>query len=168
MKKSVKKGGIELSFSMIFSIILIVIFIVVAFYAIRVFLGLQDSAKVGLFVDEFQGNVNTIWSSTESSQGREYTLPSEVEYICFVDFGEGVGASGEFSHLYLDLEFYNSGENMMFYPQSSGEIEGAEIEHIDLDGITGSENPFCIEVSDGKLELTLVKDFGEAEVKVER
>ncbi|MBU2503633.1 MAG: hypothetical protein KJ879_01080 [Nanoarchaeota archaeon] len=162
-----KRGQIKLSFSMIFSIILIVIFLAVAFYAIRTFFGFQESAQVGVFVSDLQSDIDRIWRSSESSQAREYNLPSEINNVCFVDFTEGVGGRGDFSHIYSELKFQDYGnKNMMFYPSGSSDLEGTEIKNINLNEITKNDNPFCLEVSDGKLKMTLVKNFGEALVIV--
>jgi len=163
------RGQIKISFSMIFSIFLIVVFLAVAFYAIKTFFNFQDSAEVGIFINDLQTDVDRIWRSTESSQTREYNLPDEISKVCFVDFGEGVGSSGDFAHLYNELKFYDVGErNMMFYPPEASDTEGTNIENINVEETTRFDNPFCLDVSQGKLELTLVKNFGEARVRVER
>ena len=44
-----KNGQATISFGMVFSIIMIIIFISFAFYAIQKFLDLQNSAQVGKF-----------------------------------------------------------------------------------------------------------------------
>ena len=164
--KRVKRGQIEMSFGMIFSIILIVVFLAVAFYAIKTFLRIQDSAEVGVFTAEIQEDVERLWKSTESSQDLEYILSSDIKKVCFIDFKSG--ARGDLSNLYSELKFYDFGErNVLFYPVGSSETEGFELKKIDIAEITVNENPFCIE-SEGKLKLNLEKGFGEALVSVNR
>ena len=66
-----KRGQMKLSFGMIFSIILIIIFISFAFYAIQKFLSIQNSVQVGKFVNEFQQNVDKIWKGSQGSEKKE-------------------------------------------------------------------------------------------------
>jgi hypothetical protein len=42
------------------------------------------------------------------------------------------------------------------------------IAHLDITSITAIENPFCIMNVKGKITLTIVKDFGETLVRIER
>jgi len=81
-----KNGQIKLSFGMIFSIILIIVFLAFAFYAIKTFLGIRDAAQTGKFINDLKSDIDRVWKSTESSEEREYVLPSKIDYICFVDF----------------------------------------------------------------------------------
>ena len=171
MKKGVKahtkRGQLKLSFGMIFSIILIVIFLVFAFYAIKTFLGISDSAKTAKFVNNLQADIDRVWKSAQSSQEQEYFLPSKIEYVCFVDFF--ISEKGEKGHFYSELKrSYYGSENMVFYPFGSSELGSREIKNIDLIEITLDENPFCIQNTNGKAKLTLVKEFDDALVTITR
>ncbi len=162
-----KRGQLKISFGMIFSIIMIIIFLVFGFYAIRMFLGVQEKATTGLFLDDLQSDVNNIWQSIEGSQEREYNLPKKIEYICFID-PDG-SARGEQSNFFTDLKITLLDENnIAFYPVGSSGIESGEIKNIDIGTTTQNENPFCIENKGGKIKLTLVKETGDAQVKIER
>ena len=61
MVRGDKSGQMKLSFGMIFSIILIVAFVTFAVYAIITFLGVQEIAKVAIFRDNLQEDINKIW-----------------------------------------------------------------------------------------------------------
>ena len=79
-------GQLKISFGMIFSIILIVMFLAFGFYAISGFLGLQESVQTEKFIDGFQENVDTMWSSqVYGTKDLKFSLPSSVEKICFVN-----------------------------------------------------------------------------------
>jgi len=161
-----KKGGIKLSFGMIFSIILIIIFIAFAFYAIQKFLQIQDAAKVGQFTNNLQSDIDSAWKGSQRSQKVEYSLPKKIEYVCFIDINSG--RSGTNRNFYDELKHicYND-ENMAFYPIGSSQgIESKEIKHIDIEKITLDENPFCIKNIDGKAEMTIQKNFGEELVTI--
>ncbi|MBM3228447.1 hypothetical protein FJZ20_00980 [Candidatus Pacearchaeota archaeon] len=162
-----KRGQMNLSFGMIFSIILIVIFLVFGFYAIKAFLKFQDSATKGKFFDELKADVDRVWKSAESSQERTYFLPSKIVSVCFVDFSSS--AIGRDAGIYSELKkTYYGTENLVLYPIGSSEVESIRINNIDLIEMTKNENPFCIETNKGKLILTLSKNFNDALVTVKR
>jgi len=162
-----KKAQLKLSFGMIFSIILIIVFITVAFYGIRTFLNLQDTAQIATFTSDLNSDVDSVWKSTQSSQRQEYFVPSKVSHVCFIDFA--IPAKGANSFFYDDLKrSYFGSENLVFYPFGSTEKGSAEIKNIDIEATTQSENPFCIQNVDGVVELTLVKNFSDALVTVKR
>lgn len=161
------KAQMQLSFGMIFSIILIIVFLGFAFYAIKAFLGFQNDAKAGRFFDSLQSDIDRVWKSSLSSEQQDYVVPSYAEYGCFVDFSSG--AKGPQSTFYTELKKISSdAENLAFYPVKFTGFESTELNHIDLIETTKNENPLCIKTSNGKVSLTLKKDFGEALVTVER
>jgi hypothetical protein len=141
-KTSNKRGQIKLSFGMIFSIILIVIFIAFAFYAIQKFLDMQRTVQIEQFLNKLQLDIDKVWQSSQVSQEEEYFLPSKIEEVCFED--------GE--------------RNLIF--RSSNFIEGRNIKHIDIEKITENDNPFCVKNTNRKLKITLKKDYGEALVTI--
>ncbi len=141
------KAQMKMSFGMIFSIILIVIFIAFSFYAIKKFLEFQDTLKIEKFFDEFQTHVKRAWEGSQSSNIRKYSLPNKIEGVCFTD--------DEYENLYF---------------QSENIIRGTNIEHIDIETITnnGKDDPFCILNENGKTQMTIKKDFGEILVTITR
>jgi hypothetical protein len=140
-----KRGQLDLSFGMIFSIILIIIFLAFGVYAIIKFLDLQQSIQVNTFLNDFQNDVNNMWKSPQGSQTVTYTLPTKIKSVCF--------GTDEF-------------ENLKF--TSVNIIHGKIIDNLDIPKITKSENPFCVENINGKVSMTIVKKFGETLVTVTR
>ena len=58
---------------------------------------------------------------------------------------------------------------MFFYPVgSAGAVDSTKIENIDLIGITGQENPYCITNVKGKIKLTIKKGIDENTVTITR
>ena len=162
MKNIKKKSGqMQISFAMIFSIILITIFLGFAFYAIKVFLKTGDSAKAAKFIDEFQGDIDRIWKSEVSSETIEYTVPSYVDLICFIDFS--ANANGKNEKLYAEInnsiDYLNS--NFVFYPINYNGYESAKITHLNIQKTTAMENPLCIQTNNNKVSVNLKKDYGE-------
>lgn len=140
-----KRGQLKLSFGMIFSIILIVIFISFAFYAIQKFLSLQESVIISQFTENLQNDIDKMWKGSQGSRNVEYSLPNKINSICF-----------------LDDEY----ENLVF--NSDKLMGGSKIEHIDITKILEKEDPFCIENKEGKISLTIKKDYGDALVSIEK
>ena len=166
MKK--KRGQMQLSFGMIFSIILIVIFISVAVFAIMKFLDIQNSVEVGKFGNDIQEDIDRLWKGSQGSETREYSLPTKITHVCCIDYNSE--PKGEFNLIYEDLrqEFFEF-ENIFFYPIGSGEgLNSKEIKNIDLTKITESENPLCITNTDGEIRILIKKNFGESLVTVGR
>ena len=80
-----KKGGqLKISFGMIFSIILIIAFISLAIYGILWFLEKQKVAKVGMFYQDFQDDVDSLYRGTYGSDEFVYSLPGEIEEVCII------------------------------------------------------------------------------------
>ncbi|MFH1608232.1 MAG: hypothetical protein ABIA78_03795 [archaeon] len=155
-----KRSQMKLSFGMIFSIILIVFFLVFAFYAIMKLLEVQDSIKVGKFLDKIQSDVDKMWKGSQGSQEEPYSLPEKIEYVCFGDYSSS--SKGENRNFYETLkQAYYSDENLFFYPiGSAGDLGSKKVNHIDLDKMTERDNPFCIK-NYGKVKLTIKKGFNE-------
>jgi hypothetical protein len=140
-----KRGQLQLSFGVIFSMVLIIIFLAFGFYAITKFIALQRTIEVQKFLQDFQEDVNKMWKGTQGSQKLTYSLPKKISSVCFKD--------DEFQN----LEFI-----------SEDIFTGDKIENIDIEKITKNEDPFCIENIDGKISFTIVKDYGEVLVRITR
>jgi len=166
MVKMVKrgKGQMELSFGMIFSIILIIIFLAFAFWAIEQFLNTGKSTQIVKFKNDLQTDVDRIWKGDIGSWTPEsgYSLPKQIKYVCFMNFSDSNGARGNNKDLYSDLlQASNSGNfvNTVFYPYGSGAgLDYFELKHIDLNKMTVDDNPYCIQNNNGVVKLTVKKD----------
>ncbi len=128
----------KLSFGMIFSIFLIIAFIAFAFYAITKFINLQKTIQVETFIENLQNDIDNMWKSAKGSQEETYSLPKKIDSVCFTD---------------------NEFNNLMF--RSSGIFEERNINHLDIAEITLEEDPYCIPNINGKIKLTISKDFGK-------
>lgn len=160
-----------MSFGMIFSIILIIIFISFAFYAIMKFLDIQKQVQVGKFQGDLQADVDKIWKGSQGSQEQEYFLPPGIDLVCFMNYlTDGSNKRGPNDGIYDELGIVHFGdENLFFFPVGAGKgQDSVEIKHLDLNAITQNENPYCIRNVKGKTRLTISKDFGENLVKIER
>jgi len=67
-----KRGQLQISFSMIFSIILIIVFLSLAVFVILKFLDLGDKISIELFANDVQNSVNDLWMGTQGKQELEF------------------------------------------------------------------------------------------------
>ena len=161
MKGCDKHGQMKLSFGMIFSIILIIIFLIFTFYAIRTLLRMNDSVTIGKFYDSIQGDVDNIWQASQGSQEEIYPLPGKIKKVCFIDYESPETGIDSDKYEELSLE-YSSNQNIVFFPLGSGNsMNSGRINHIDLDKITENNNPLCFENIDGKVSMNIEKEYGE-------
>jgi hypothetical protein len=137
-----KRGSIELSFGMIFSIILVIVFIAVAIYGIKKFLDFQNDLKISQFKDNLQKDIDDIWRSSEGSYPGKYSLPSKVVSVCFTD---------------------DAYQNLVFNPDN---IAGTMINHIDIAKTLGGQSSVCFDNTNGEVDMQLGKNYGESLVTI--
>lgn len=150
-------------FSVIFSIILIAVFIAVAFYFIGIFMDWWGCADSGQFIDDFQLEVDNAWKSQSSDKIFSGSLSSGIEYVCFADLSQSSSGNSIEREIYQELKKnadYTA--NLFFYPAKEACIKSTFIEHIKFSG-----NPYCIPVN-GRVEIKLEKRFDENLVNVAR
>lgn len=140
-----KRGQLEISFGMIFSIVLIIAFLGFGFYAITKFIDFQNTIKIQKFLSDFQNDVSNMWKSPQGSTNLAYELPTYISSVCFVN--------DEYA-------------NLIFTAKDI--IPGKEIDYLNIKNITSVENPYCIQNVKGAVHITILKDFREQLVRVER
>ncbi len=138
-----RKGELNLSFGMIFSIILIIAFIVFAFYAIKKFLDFQDTINIEKFKDDLQADIDNLWRSSDGSQEVEYNLPRKITAVCF--------ENDDYENLYFESERIWAGK---------------KINHIDIIATLDGEDSACFENINGKVKMTIKKDFSDVLVTI--
>ena len=155
-----------MSFGVIFSIILIVFFVVIAGIVINAFLKTGDCAKMGIFLDRFSSDVKKTWNSQFDSHTFKGNLPSGIDYVCFANLSQS--NRGEFEDIGFDLGLYEGRKaNIFFYPTSKAcEMPHNFVNHLDLEKITRLKNPNCVEVQKGKITINLEKGLNDRFVNV--
>jgi hypothetical protein len=153
---------IGMSFGTIFSIILIIFFIIVAFIAIRYFLELRSCTEISSFVNELQSGIDTAWNSQKSDFEFKSNLPSGIKQVCFFNYSKSL-SKGDISE---EISFYSNLENNLYlYPQAKAcDIPSFTLKHINLLEITKIKNPYCIPVENGKIIIRIQKSFDSAQV----
>ncbi len=155
-----------LSFGVIFSIILIVFFIVVAGIVINSFLKVQNCARLGIFIKGFGSDIKNSWNSEYTEHEFKGNLPSSIDYVCFANLTESF--SGEFKEIGRELSLFEGKKaNMFFYPASKAcEMPYHYINHLDSD-IVKTKNPNCFPVYKGEINLKIKKGLSDRFVGVE-
>lgn len=147
-----------MSFGVIFSIILIVFFIVIAIIVINAFLKSRDCAQIGMFLDRLEDDVKSSWNSQKDIHEFKGNIPSNIDYVCFADLTAGSESEGEAREIWRDINIGNKEHNLFFSPRKkSCDIPSYYVPHLDIERITSSENPYCVEVIKGKVSFDVIK-----------
>ena len=152
------RGQMQLPFGMIFSVFLIVVFVVVAIIAITVFLDLGENAEAGGFTKELSKEVTRLW---RADYGEEYIfegkLSSKVDYVCF--YNSSAASFGFYSDLSNEFKVKADGSgnphNFYLYPQKVVSVSSVYIAHVDMEEF--DKNPYCIARSDDEFRIKLEK-----------
>src|SRR3989344_971308 len=164
-----KRGSMEISFGMIFSVIIIIAIIGVAVYAITTFLHVGKTAELSLFYKNFEDSIEDIWSSASSSRVFSFSLPKTIESVCFGSLT--TSSSAQYNQELKDLKMYSSGfeqqnTNTFLYPATNaGEFAFKKVDKIDLSKLAARFD--CFEVNSGKVKIRLSKEELDSLVKVE-
>lgn len=160
------KGQFQLSFGMIFSIILIIAFIVVAVIAINSFLKVRCSTDVGIFIQDLRQEVNRIWAGAGEESSKSFTINScGLEYICF--YNPNIPKKGRFSELsneFREISGEDEFHNLYLYPYGKSSLSSTEIKHINNDAF--KNNPECFEIKENKVVIRFSKNLNESLVRI--
>lgn len=170
MKRKNKKAEIfGMSFSMIFSIILIVFFIYIGFIGIRYFLCTQKASQTGFFVNDLKNKIAEARAcDKECDFPFKASVPSAVDYICFINVTQEVRNAND-----IEKNFYNEilkgkyilKDNLYIHTEKANECispKNTLIPYIDL----SEKNPVCFKASSGKIEIKIKREYGKTGVKV--
>ena len=140
-----------LPFGMIFAIILIVVFVVIAFIAVGYFLDIGRASGVGLFYRELQGVVDDAMRGQSSEVGFDIDLPSKVLFVCFANLSGEITNRGAEYEAIRNYDVYEA--NVFLVPPEFAEnMQWKFVEHLNVGKITESENPYCVS-ADGELRV---------------
>lgn len=167
MSKRCQGGVFGLSIGTIWGIILIVFFIIGAFFGIRAFLNYQKCASIGMFFQELQADVDRAWNSQSAGFPFNSSLPAGSEYVCFINVSAPAKNPSN-----IEQSLYNqimglswaTGKNAYLYaPKKSFCENWFNIKHINLN----DKNPICVKVlSNGKTSIKIEKNLEENLVRL--
>lgn len=155
-----KKGQIQLSFSTIFSIIIIIVTLSVAFYVIRTFVVRSDCVKIQLFYEDLEKEVDEVWRSSSARQEFSRDLPNSVKGICFGKIDE---LKTKYPNEYKEISKYSRlQKNVFIYPPAKNcdsSVSYHKLEHVEI------SEAFCVYSKD-KFLILLKKESGDDLVKI--
>jgi hypothetical protein len=151
MRKRGNKAQMQISFGMIFSIILIIFFIAFAFFGIKKFLGVNDEIASKKIVSDLNSDIEKMWKSSKGSREVSYSVPRGVDAVCF---GEKYD------------EYENKTYNLFFLPEEKFDM--GNIEHLDLEKTLNGEERLCFDVDNRKVSFVIDKDYGETLITISR
>lgn len=160
-----KEGQFEISFGMIFSIIIIIATVAVAGYVIKYFYDVGQCGGVGTFYQDFQGEITKAWESTISQGVFEHAIPG-TDFVCFANpkypyYGKTFSVQYNSLKDYINSYGVDENRNIFLYPSSGCKgLEYNTIEHVNITSF------FCAPVKDGKVSITLGKNIGDSLVKI--
>lgn len=150
----------SMPFGIIFSIILIVVFIIIAFIAVNHFLSIGDCSKVGQFYSDLQKEVNNVWNSQQANTTFKIDLPSGTEMICFANMTGTITNKEKYDEFGSHIPEHT----IVILPDANScNMPSYELVHINLAEITKDKNPYCVDVS---RSLILEKDFYDKYVTI--
>ena len=161
-----KRGALELSFGMIFSVIIIIAIVGVAIYAITTFLNIGKTSQIGLFHQRFQETVDDVWASSITNRVVSFSIPKSVKLVCFGSLS-GSTYNPQYEDEFRELKRYSSNfeqqnTNRFLYPSDkAGEFAYKKVEKVDLSGMLNGFD--CFPVDSGTVKIRLIKeDFDKA------
>lgn len=169
-----KKASIEMSFGVLFSIIMIIFIVAIAIYVIVKFIGLGNCGKIASSKDDIQKTVDNVVASDEANSTLSIFLPSGIKQVCFVNpiSSARTSASKLSQKEYDELKrYFKPSNNIYFSPAKEAcEMVRGYIKGINVTKIAekSGENPYCIENVKGKTKLVVKIDFGENLARIER
>jgi len=153
---------VGLPFGLIFSIFLIVLFIIIAFIAINHFLDIGRCSEVGRFYEDLQSEVNSALSQQLTETEFEINLPSGINKICFSNLSSTISNLEDYE---IIKNYYVYEANLFLIPpEKACNMPYKLISHINISEITTNKNPYCVDVS---RNLKLKKDFYDKSVLIE-
>jgi len=164
LKRGQRKGQLELSFTIIFSIIIIIAIIGVGFYVITYFVNLSRCTDVGFFYNDLQKRVDKAWASEISQEVFTSKLPGGIEEACFGSLNDSNVVSYKEEYEFL-RRYLNLNKNVFLYPPARA--CDVKLSYYDLNHAQFAEF-FCVPVTDDKISVKLTKGSFDALVKVSR
>ncbi len=157
-----KRGQVQISFGMIFSIIIIIATIAIGFYVITYFLNLSSCTKIGIFWNSLDEEIAKSWNSDISQTVFEKEIPSGITHLCLGNFSQMSFEADK--KLFTELRGYeNPGRNAYLYPPGKAcDAAFYNLKHIKTDRF------FCVPAESGTISIKLSKTSLDAMVTLSK
>lgn len=158
-KQRGRRGQLQISFGMIFSIIIIVATLAVASYVLVKFVDFGSRVSCKLFYRDLQERIDRAWAEDgKTSDIFKGKMPHGVEKVCLGSISENAAVYDK--AVQEELKFYaDKDSNLFFYPPEKSACGSDGFVYSLVHASTN--NFFCIPVVDGKVELKISKSSTE-------
>jgi hypothetical protein len=163
MKNKKGQQTMGMPFGMIFAIFLIVVFVVIAFIAVKGFLSTADTVSVGMFYDELQAAVDDAWSEQSGEFDFKINLPGGIDEVCFGNLSNAITNVDDKYTEILNYDVYDA-NTFLVPPEKAENMQWKLINHLNISKITEGDNPYCVPVENG---LRIKKGFYDKSVVIE-
>jgi len=163
MKNKKAQQTMGMPFGMIFSIFLIVVFIVIAFIAVKSFLGTSEIASIGLFYEDLQSEVSETIQQQMSESEFKIDLPKKIKKVCFANLSTKITNDGPEYQAIKNYDVYKA-NIFLIPPEQAPNMDWDFIDHINTTKITETKNPYCVPVSN---KLKISKGFYDKLVTIQ-
>ena len=152
-----------MSFSMIFSIIMIIAFVGIAIYAITTFLHWGKCGEIGLYYNELQNEVTKAWQGEISRSVFKAKIPIGIEKVCFGNLTQTPDVLSREEQEFLRKYESSNGNIFMYLPEKAcdQQLASTTIKH------ARTEKFFCVLVEREEAAVKLIKEVDESEVLLE-
>lgn len=154
-----KDGQMQITFGMIFSIIIIIATVSIAFYVIWKFVQTEECVSVGFFFDSLDKKVDSAYKATIVKDSFSSNLPKGITAVCFGELNNAAASNSDLTKLNELKSNYatlNSNANVYFYPLEQGcggEFTYHKVSHVKTEG----DKFFCVDVVNEKITINLEK-----------
>lgn len=158
-----KKGQIQVSFGMIFSIIIIIATISVSAYVINNFLKISKCSDIGLFYNDLQKAVDKAWASEITNNVFEGKLPSGIKSVCFGNVSNTLGDNSEEAEFLK--RYFRQDKNVFLYPTQNAcdsNLAYHKLNHVQLGEF------FCVPIESSKISVRISKSNQESLVRISK
>jgi len=163
LKVMKKRGQLEISFGMIFSIIIVIALVATSFYVITYFLNLSKCTQIGLFYQDFDDRVDKAWAADNVQTTFSSSLPGGIESVCLGNLTQ-TSDDYETEKESFGQYYRHSSNNVFLYP--TGKACGREGGSFNLKNAR-TDGFFCVPVTGGEVSVDLVKSSFDALVRLE-
>lgn len=145
-----------LSFTMIFSIILIIAVVAVAGYVMVSFLNVGTCGTVGIFYDDFQKSIDSALQSDIVRDKFNGKLPRGIEAVCFRTEGAVAVTDTRFDSIKDNLKgtLLHEGNIFLYPAEKACDSAAGTINSVDLSKLGGF---YCFSVEDGRVSIPMEK-----------
>jgi hypothetical protein len=160
-----KRAQLQLSFGMIFSVIIIAVTLAVAIYVIVVFLNQNKNIECKTFVTDLNDKLTSMYSS-DAAQNNVFSggVTTDTKKVCFGYINQSGLTSDDNNVLNEIRNFADKNSNFYFYPRNAC---GKTTFRYTLNHAK-TDNFFCVGVSKGKVSVKLSIGSYDSSIKISK